>query len=218
MDAGKLEISPAAATFLSTEHWHLLGTRSMAWNESFSRASIFLNTLSAFVVALALVANVSGFGRSFSRFAIVLFPIVLFLGITTYVRLVRINLNDSYIVAAMNRLRRAYIDAAPEIAPYFTSGTTDDMEGMYQSILLGQMSPKTPLPHIIVTTPTLLLVVNAIIGAAGAAFAAQRAGASDPVIAVVSLVVALVVGFGLWRVQARAAREMLARAVRFPSA
>jgi hypothetical protein len=218
MDEQKLEISPAAATFLSTEHWHLLGTRSMSWNESFSRASIFLNTLSAFVVALALVANASGFGRSFSRFALVLFPIVLFLGITTYVRLVRINLNDSFIVAAMNRLRRAYVEAAPEIAPYLTSGTTDDMEGMYQSVLLGQKGTKTPLPHIIVTTPTLLLVLNAIIGAAGSAFAAERAGASDAVIAIVSIVVALAIALGLASVQARAAREMLAHKVRFPSA
>jgi len=218
MDAQKLEISPAAATFLSTEHWHLLGTRSMGWNESFSRASIFLNTLSAFVVALALVANASGFGRSFSRFAFVLFPIVLFLGITTYIRLVRINLNDSYIVAAMNRLRRAYVEAAPEIAPYLTSGTTDDMEGMYQSILLGQKSRQTPLPHIIVTTPTLLLVLNAIIGSAGSAYATERAGASDAVIAVVAVAVALVIGVGLASVQARAAREMLAHTVRFPSA
>ena len=217
MDAKKLEISPAAATFLSTEHWHLLGTRSMSWNESFSRASIFLNTLSAFVVALALVANASGFGRSFSRFAFVLFPIILFLGTTTYVRLVRINLNDSYVVAAMNRLRRAYVEAAPEIAPYLTSGTTDDMEGMYQSILLGQKGAKTSL-HIIVTTPTLLLVLNAIIGAAGSAFAAERAGASDAVIAIVAIVVALVIAFGLASVQARAAREMLAHTVRFPSA
>jgi len=218
MDAEKLEISPAAATFLSTEHWHLLGTRSMSWNESFSRMGVFLNTLSASAVALALVANASGFGRSFTRFALVLFPILLFLGITTYVRLVRINLNDSYIVAAMNRLRRAYIDAAPEIAPYFTSGTTDDMEGMYQSILLGQMSPKSPLPHIIVTTPTLLLVLNAIIGAAGAAFAVERTGASDTVIAIVAFLTTLVIGFSLGRVQARAAREMLAHTVRFPSA
>jgi len=218
MDPKKLEIGPAAATFLSTEHWHLLGTRTMSWNESFSRMGIFLNTLSAFAVVLALVANGSGFGKLFTRFALVLIPILLFLGITTYVRLVRINLHDSYIVAAMNRVRRAYVDIAPEIAPYLTSGTTDDTEGMYQSILLGQLQPKSPFGHILITTPTALLVINAIIGAAGAAFAAERAGASDAVIVVVAVAVVVAIGVALGRVQARAAREMLSRPVRFGSA
>lgn len=41
---------------LATEHWSLLATRSMVWNEMFTRAGMFLTTLSASIVALALVA------------------------------------------------------------------------------------------------------------------------------------------------------------------
>src|SRR5262245_40195469 len=42
------------AQLLSTEHWSLLATRSMSWNEAFSRTGMFLSTLSAATVALAL--------------------------------------------------------------------------------------------------------------------------------------------------------------------
>src|SRR5262245_863145 len=44
------------AQILATEHWSLLATRSMTWNEIFSRASMFMTVLSAAVVALAVVA------------------------------------------------------------------------------------------------------------------------------------------------------------------
>lgn len=52
----------------------------------------------------------------------VLFTIVLFLGLATYVRIVQINLEEIHLVGAMNRLRRAYADSAPEVRDYFTSG------------------------------------------------------------------------------------------------
>lgn len=42
---------------LSTEHWSLLASRSLGWNEVFSRTTMFLATLSGAVVALALVAH-----------------------------------------------------------------------------------------------------------------------------------------------------------------
>jgi hypothetical protein len=47
---------------LATEHWSLLATRSMTWNEVFSRASMSVTVLSAAVVALALVAQAAAFG------------------------------------------------------------------------------------------------------------------------------------------------------------
>ena len=59
---------------------------------------------------------------SSGSFALVLFTIVLFLGLATYVRIVQINLEEIHLVGAMNRLRRAYADSAPEVRDYFTSG------------------------------------------------------------------------------------------------
>jgi hypothetical protein len=69
---------------LSTEHWSLLASRSLAWNESFSRAGMFLSALSGAIVALALVAQASAFGQGFTLFALVILPAVLFVGVTTF--------------------------------------------------------------------------------------------------------------------------------------
>ena len=62
-------VSPAMRLqILSTEHWSLLASRSLAWNESFSRGGMFLATLSGAIVALALVAQATDFGEGFRRF------------------------------------------------------------------------------------------------------------------------------------------------------
>jgi hypothetical protein len=100
--------TPAAlrVQILSTEHWSLLATRSQTWNESFARAQMFLSVLSASVIALALVAQATAFGSGFTAFALVLLPVVLFLGLTTYIRLVAINHDETRWVLGMNRSGR----------------------------------------------------------------------------------------------------------------
>src|SRR4030088_89570 len=72
---------------LSTEHWSLLASRSLAWNESFSRAGMFLTTLSGAIVALGLVGGATGFGEAFTLFALVILPVALFIGVATVMRL-----------------------------------------------------------------------------------------------------------------------------------
>lgn len=68
------------AQILSTEHWSLLATRSLAWSESFSRASWFVTVVSATMVALALVADRTDFGVGFRLFALVLVPLAGLIG------------------------------------------------------------------------------------------------------------------------------------------
>jgi hypothetical protein len=103
------------AQLLATEHWSLLATRSQTWNESFARAQMFLSALSASVIALALVAQSTGFESGFIAFALVLLPVVLFLGLTTYIRLVAVNHDETRWVLEMNRIRAAYLELAPEL-------------------------------------------------------------------------------------------------------
>src|SRR5512132_4372637 len=66
---------------LATEHWSLLASRSLAWGETFARTGMFLTTLSGAVVAIALVAQASGFGPEARLFALAILPIVLFVGL-----------------------------------------------------------------------------------------------------------------------------------------
>jgi hypothetical protein len=101
---------PAAlrAQILATEHWSLLATRSMTWSEIFSRTGIFLTVLSATVVALSLVAQGTGLGQTFRVFALLVLPIVLLIGLATYIRLVEADIENVWLIVGMNRLRQAY--------------------------------------------------------------------------------------------------------------
>ena len=91
---------------LATEHWSLLATRGMTWNEMFTRAGMFLTTLSAAVVALALVAQATDFGGNFHVFALLILPVVLLLGIGAFIRLGDAREEDVTLVIGMNRLRQ----------------------------------------------------------------------------------------------------------------
>src|SRR5512132_940819 len=123
----------AARANPATEHWSLLATRSMTWNEIFSRTGTFLTVLSATVVALSLVAQATDFGNNFRVFALLVIPIVLLVGLATYLRLVEADIEDAWLVVGMNRLRHAYLELAPELDPYFVTSHHDDEPGVLQT-------------------------------------------------------------------------------------
>jgi hypothetical protein len=47
-------LGPDAFAILATEHWSLIGARSLLWNEVYSRTTIFLGALSAAIAVLAV--------------------------------------------------------------------------------------------------------------------------------------------------------------------
>jgi hypothetical protein len=158
---------PRSLQILSTEHWSLLATRSLSWNESFSRTGLFLSVLSASVVALGLVGGATGFGSEFSFFALALLPVTLFVGVATFVRLDEVNLEDAIWVVGMNRIRHAYLEISPGLEPYFTSGWTDDEAGVARSFAMTQEpTPANTLVHQFVTTPGMVAVIDGALAAA----------------------------------------------------
>jgi hypothetical protein len=203
MDTAVQRANPSAATMLATEHWSLLGTRSMLWNEALSRASVFLTVLSAAVVALALAGDATGFGESFTVFGLVLLPPVLFLGVATFARLVQVNELDSYLVQAMNRLRHGYLDIAPELGPYFTASSHDDWAGALATNGMGRPSFLPMWTQVIVDTPTVVGTLDAAIAATLACLAADALGASTAVVALAGVVAFAGVWLTLFLVQLR---------------
>ena len=162
---------------LATEHWSLLATRQLAWTEAFSRAGIFLTVLSAAVVALALVAQ-TGSERSLTLFAVLLLPVLLFLGVATFFRLGAINQEDRRLVVGMNRLRRGYLDIAPELEPYFVTGAHDDRAGLTRTVGLdGTFRRAVPL-QVLVSTPVIVGVLDAVIAGVLCGVCAAAAGLS----------------------------------------
>lgn len=158
---------PRSLQILATEHWSLLATRSMSWNESFSRTGLFLSVLSASVVALGLVGGATGFGGSFAVFALALLPVTLFVGVATFVRLDEVNVEDVVWVAGMNRIRHAYLRAKPGLEPYFSSGWTDDEAGIARTFAMtSDPTAANTMIHQFVTTPGMVAVIDGALAAA----------------------------------------------------
>src|SRR5215471_4310401 len=119
-----------ALQILATEHWSLLATRALTYQESIGRVNMFLAVLSGAVIALALVAQADHFGAAFFSIAIFMLAVVAVVGFFTVLRLIGLNRDDYHWVAGMNRLRNAYLDLHPELEPYFLTGARDDLVGV----------------------------------------------------------------------------------------
>jgi hypothetical protein len=171
------EVSPAMRLqILSTEHWSLLASRSLAWNESFSRAGMFLTTLTGALVALALVAQASEFGEGFTLFALVILPVVLFIGVTTMMRLGASNYHEAKCVVGMNRIRAAYLELAPDLERYFVMSAHDDAQGIGITMGVPPGGAVYWVGQILAGTPTVVMVLNSVLAGVIAAVAALRFG------------------------------------------
>src|SRR5918994_2101998 len=166
-DAGSdRPLGPQAAQILGTEHWSLIAARSLIWNEAMSRATVFLTVLSASIIALALLADATGFGSQTTTLALVLLPVVFLLGIAAYARLVQINTEEFELVLAMNRLRHAYLQIEPGLERYLTTGHHDDERGVIATYMLDRPSRQWLWVHFLVNTPTIVATVDAALAAA----------------------------------------------------
>ncbi len=175
----ELDDGGRAMQILTTEHWSLLATRSLNWNESFARSGLYLTVLSASVVALALVAQATAFDDRFVMFALVLLPVVFFIGAATIVRVGESSAEDARWVAGMNRIRNAYLELEPGLERYFVTSHYDDERGLLATF----GAPPTArwrLVHMLVTTPGMLAVVNAVVSSVAIAIAVHSLGGSTP--------------------------------------
>jgi hypothetical protein len=214
--ASEHPLGPHAPAILATEHWSLLAARSLIWNEAMSRATVFLTVLSASIIALALLADATGFGPHTTTLALVLLPVVLLLGIATYVRLVQINTEEFQLVLAMNRLRRAYLAIEPGLEPYFTTGHHDDERGLVTTYILHNPSPLRLWLHFLVNTPTIVATVDAALATAIVVLLVQVAEAPRATVVAAGVVAFLVVWATLLVLQRHVLRP-LRDTPRFPT-
>jgi hypothetical protein len=217
-DTGSTTLPPdLRLQILTTEHWSLLSTRSLSWSEAFSRAAMFLSALSGAVVALALVAQATSFGEGFTTFALLVLPVVLFLGVATFVRLVEINNEDVRWVIGMNLLRHAYLEAAPELRPYFVTGWHDDQAGIMATF--GARTGPGRFTHEFVTTPGVLAVIDGVLAGIVAGIVGFRLAQATPTVLGLAVVVGLASIALLAAYQYRGAvRHRVLWSARFPEA
>jgi hypothetical protein len=208
------------AQLLATEHWSLLATRSLSWNEAFSRTSMFLSTLSAATVALALAGPAMSFGSAFALFALVVLSVTLFLGVATYVRLLQVNNEDLYWVTGMNMLRGEYTRMVPGIEKSFVAGHTLDVPGIARTFAAFDVTSNASPLHMLITTPAIVGVISSAIAGVIAGLLTLQYGMDHAVAITVGLVVfvaAIVLSLAYGR---RESRRYIARAIeqRIPQA
>ena len=153
---------------LATEHWSLLATRALTYQESLGRVNMFLAILSGGVIALALVSQADRFGTAFISIAIFMLSVVFFVGLLTVRRLLMLNRDDYMWVVAMNRIRNGYLALHPELEPHFTTSPHDDLTGVLGTLGVDAFgaSRMGSLFHGLVTLPGMLGVIVAAVGGA----------------------------------------------------
>jgi hypothetical protein len=210
-------LGPHAAQLLGTEHWSLLAARSLIWNEAQSRATVFLTVLSASIIALALLADATGFGAQTTTLALVLLPVVFLLGLAAYARLVQINTEEFQLVLAMNRLRNAYLQLEPGLERYLTTGHHDDERGVIATYMLRGPSLPWLWVHFLVNTPTIVATVDSALASAMVVLLLQVAEAPRAVAVAGGAVVFLAVWGVLFRLQLYTLRPFRDTTPRFPT-
>jgi hypothetical protein len=148
-----------AALFLTTEHFTLSAARSATVAEINSRLQLYIGAVSGTVVALALVAQISRVGPVFYTFALVLLPVNYFLGLVTFGRLLQAWTEWFQATLGMNRIRRYYVEHAPEIRPYLIFPTSDDPLVTLRGIGIVETRWWSGL----VTAPALITILNGVI-------------------------------------------------------
>jgi hypothetical protein len=196
---------PRAITLLTTEHWSLLSARSLAYNEAFVRAGMFLTFLSMSFVALALLAQAMSFNREFLSVAALVLTFDFVIGLTTFGRINGANADDLRAVHGMARIRHAYTQMTPIVAPYFTTPTHDDIDAV--TTVYGPISDRLPgqIVYGLTTSNGMIGLIVSMVGGVLTAVVAMLigfGGGASIWLGVVGGVVALagLIAYGAWAV------------------
>jgi hypothetical protein len=162
-----VEQSPAGADrqhilqFMTTEHFTLQTARAVANAEISSRLQLYLSTLSSTIIALALVAQLSELGVAFRVFALVLLPVVYFLGVVTLGRVLQASAERRIYGQGMNRIRHWYLEVAPQMERYFVLPATDDPWASLAA--LGIRVQGRAWWEGLMTAPAVIVVINSVL-------------------------------------------------------
>jgi hypothetical protein len=191
---------------LTTEHTAFQSARSSTISESAARSSLYLGTLSSAVVALALVGQVTKLGDAFLVFALAILPVVFFLGLVTYGRLLQTGVEDVIYARAIGKIHRVYESIDPQQKQFFKQ-TQIDQVGL-QSVGLFNLHLQQFL-----ASAAMVAMVNAVVGGVFIAIVVEAAlripvGAAILIGAVASLLLAAAVLRHQWRTWMRVRKAL----------
>ena len=177
-DQQATEERAALGAALTAEYGVLAGALSTAWSASLTRTSLFLFSLSASGVALGFAAQAGVASPTFRAFGLALLPVLLFLGVATFVRLVELQRESVIYITGMNRIRHYFVETVPASRPYFVLPIHDDAFALYRSMGTGMRRhpPRYVFPNLVAQTQGIVGVVAAAVAAALVGLAAAPAG------------------------------------------
>jgi hypothetical protein len=188
-----------AATFATTEHFNLQTARATTVSEANGRASIYLAALSSNLIALAFIGQMSRLGSAFYAFALILLPVLAFVGVVTFVRLVQSSMEEIAYAHRIGLLRTFYLRLSPELEPYLvTARETRSAPSGWQLTL---------------TAAGMVAVINSVVLAACAGLVLEAAGVDSVAI---PLACGAVIGAGAFSLHERHHRR--ARSASSPEA
>jgi hypothetical protein len=190
---------PRALQILSTEHWSLLAGRSLAYNEAFSRAGMFLTFLSATLIVIGFVIGSQGLVPGVVPVAAILLLADLYIGAATVGRLIDANSEELHAVRGMNRIRHAYREMVPGLEPYFVSSFHDDARGVLAAYgdITATRGTLANVVHGLTTMIGMVMTVVAMIVGALAALVAVGVGLGGQ-IALLAAVVGFLLGTSIF--------------------
>jgi hypothetical protein len=160
-----------AVTFATTEHFNLQTARALTVSEANGRASIYLAALSGNLIALAFVGQMSRLGDAFYAFALILLPVLAFVGVVTLLRLVQSSIEDIAYANRIALLRSFYLRVSPELEPYLIA-----VSETRSTAPLPAEKPTPGARQLTLTAAGMVAVVNSVLVAACAGLVLEAAG------------------------------------------
>lgn len=179
---------PELAQYAAAEHFTLQAARVATTTEAVGRATVFLGSVSGVVLALAFIGQVSNLDQPFPLFALVLLPPLLFAGLVTFVRVLESAIEYMVYERGMNRIRRLFVERAPELRDYLILSTHDDTIGTLSNTGAGPS-----FRQMFLTTAGLVAVVDSVIAASLAAVIAGTVVRASAVTTLVAGALAFVI-------------------------
>lgn len=168
---------PRALQILSAEHSSLLSTRSLVYNEAFTRVGVYLTFVSMSFVALALFSPATSFDSTFLAIAAIVLTFDFILGLMTLGRILGTTADDLRAVHGMARVRHGYLQIRPELRRYITTPTHDDLA----EVMKDYRAPGAGIGGVLYAFTTSTGMVTVIVALLGG---------------VLAVVLALLMGFG----------------------
>jgi hypothetical protein len=140
--------------------------------------------VSASIVSLALIGQVTRFGGRFITFALVLLGMVIMVGTLTQMRVGNAGIEDYAHVVGMNRLRAAYVELDPGIERYLVTSAHDDDTGIWQTY--NHLMGPNPIWQPFASSGAFIMLVNSGLTGVFTALVAVALDAPGPLVRAVA--------------------------------